>query len=131
MKRLLYLEEYMRTYRESCELSAIFEKISAEKIKNCQKSGDRLSKKTNEFSSLDTSSLSSISFWIKHADLSAILDLIYFNVLFNRASLIKTRASSSSTTIISDFSLFRARSRLSHDASTQRRSRRTHSAHFG
>ena len=131
MKRVLYLEKYIRTYREFCELSTTFEKISAKKIKNCQKSSDRLSKKMNRFLSLDTSLLSSVSFWAKHADFSAILNLIYFNVFFNRVNLIKARASSSSTTIILDFSLSRARSRFFHDASTQKRPRRTHSAYFG
>ena len=130
MKKLFYFEEYIKIYREFCELSAAFEKISTEKIKNCQKSNDRLSKKTNKFSSFDTSSLSSINFWARHADFSAILDLIYFNVFFNRVSLIKTQTNPFSITVISNFSLFRARSRFSHDASTQRRFRQTHSAHF-
>ena len=130
MKKLFYFEKHMRIYRKFCELSTAFAKISAEKIKNCQKSSDRLSKKTNEFLSFDTSSLSSISFWTKHTDFSTILNLIYFNVFFNQINLIKAQASLFSITVISDFSLFRTRSRFSHDASTQKRPRRTHSAHF-
>ena len=130
MKKLPYLEEYMRTYRKPCELSTTFEKISTKKIKNCQKSGDRLSKKANEFSSFDTSSLSLASSWVKHADFLAVLNLIYFSVFFNRISLIKARASSFSITVILDFSLSRTRSRFFHDASTQKRFRQTHSAHF-
>ena len=130
MKKLFYFEKHMKIYREFCELSAISAKISAEKIKNCQKSSDKLSKKTNEFSSLDTSSLSSTSFWTRHADFSAILNLIYFNVFFSRINLIKTQTNLFSIIVILNSSLFRARSRFFHDTSTQKRFRRTHSAHF-
>ena len=45
MKKIFHFEKHLKIYRKFCELSAVFEKISTKKIKNCQNSNDKLLKK--------------------------------------------------------------------------------------
>ncbi len=132
MKEIFYFREHMRIHRESQKLSEEAERVSTErKIMNCQKSDDKSTNKIDEFEfSSNTFSLSFVNSRVKKRVFFATFDFVCFRVFRNLATFAKVLKSSSFARFRSNSSFSRVRFKLSHDASTHKRSRRTHSTHL-